>query len=77
MTFEEFQATKQLQEFDHDVGVVWNPSFTGWIYQDDLIINIDKTSRPYLEIANEVYFGTLEELEKILYDWAVDEGCFE
>lgn len=30
----------------------------------------------YLQIANQIYEGTLEELEKILFDWAREEGWF-
>ena len=28
----------------------------------------------YLNIANEEYTGSLQKLERILYDWAVSEG---
>ena len=31
----------------------------------------------YLQIANLVQEGTLEELEAALHAWALDEGCFE
>lgn len=31
----------------------------------------------YLQIANLVQEGTLEELEEVLYGWALDEGWLE
>lgn len=70
MTFQEFQATKMHQVFG------WSDDQECWQYEDDLVINISsKTGEPYLEIANECYYGTLEELELILYGWALEEGC--
>ncbi len=71
MTFKEFQATKIDTKFED--------GRFGYEYTDGLQIHrwgLTGTGYPYLEIANEFYQASLEELELILYGWALEEGYF-
>jgi hypothetical protein len=45
--------------------------------EEILHINRGRDGSFHLQIANLVHKGTLEELERILYDWALDEGWLE
>lgn len=70
MTFKEFQATRSN-------GVDPSSNQTCFVYQDNLMIFTDYRERPYLEIANVSYEAPIEELELILYGWALEEGYFD
>lgn len=45
--------------------------------EEVLHINRRRDGSFHLQIANLVHTGTLEELEEILYDWALDEGWLD
>jgi hypothetical protein len=72
MTFAEFQATRSPTN---------NDDFSDrecYLYAGNLAIFTSPTGgHPYLEIANEFYQAPLEDLELILYGWALEEGYYD
>lgn len=81
----EFRATLRLTWVDAEgrgekVFSYWNnESVTQELCDREEVLHIVR--RPdgtfYLQIANLVQDGTLEELEEALYTWAMDEGWFK
>lgn len=85
MTLAEFLATLRLTWADPDspgerVFSYWNnQAVTPEACDRTEVLHITRRSDGsfYLEIANNLHTGTLEELERVLYDWAGDEGWFD
>jgi hypothetical protein len=85
VTLIEFRATLRLTWVDAEgcgekVFSYWNnESVTQETCDREEVLHIVR--RPdgtfYLQIANLVWEGSLEELEEALYAWALDEGWFE
>jgi hypothetical protein len=81
----EFRATLRLTWVDAEglgekVFSYWNnESVTQELCDKEEVLHIVRRSDGtfYLQIANLVQDGTLEELEEVLYGWALDEGWLE
>lgn len=86
MTLAEFQATRRwCDDIPTAIGSAdWSEygrRVSGQIYVFDFYIeaadNIEGATGPYLlTLGREQYFGELEALEAVLYDWAKREDYF-
>lgn len=79
MTFEQFQATKQetstllIYVYKGDMSLPDED-----LAQECLFISKDGDGGHHLHIENQIYSDTaLEDLERILYTWAFDEGWLD
>jgi hypothetical protein len=80
MNFEQWQATgRDVPDINQVIDTCNGEMLPGRVYEGDLYIeNGDKMDRWFLTIGNSQYADDdLESLERILFDWAVDEGFFE
>lgn len=85
VTLNEFRATLRLTWVDREgraekIFSYWNneeATHESCDRQEVLHIMRMADGRFYLEIANTVREGTLEQLEQELFDWARDEGWLE
>ncbi len=82
VTLSEFRATLRLTQVDDEgrgekVFSYWNnESVTSKLCPREDVLHLIRRANGsfYLEIANIVQEGSLEELEEALYEWASDEG---
>ncbi len=85
VTLADFQATLRLtwadpESPDERVFSYWNnEAVTPEACDRTEVMHIARSPDGafYLEISNVLHTGTLEELEKILYEWARDEGWLD
>ena len=85
VTLSQFRATLRLAWVDAEgrgekVFSYWNhESVTHDLCNREEVLHIVRRSDGsfYLQVANLVQEGTLEELEEVLYGWALDEGWLE
>jgi hypothetical protein len=81
-SLKEFRASLRLtwespESLDELIFSYWNNASATSSFCDTeevLHINRSRDGSFYLQISNLVHTGTLEELEAILYTWALDEG---
>jgi hypothetical protein len=82
ITLNEFRATLRLtwvdpEGRDEKIFSYWNNEFvTHEACDREAVLHIIRRTDGifYLEIANLLHEGTLDELEEALYSWALDEG---
>ena len=70
MNFNDFKASKQeLPLDDKTTAICYVDTHLANIAEERVWINRDKSGLLTLQIENQHYKGTLDELEKILWDW--------
>ena len=82
VTIQDFRATRRTFTVADESGV--KSILTYWVNAESLP-NLDEAlhikcgpnENYYLEIANMSYRGVLQDLEEVLYQWALDEDWFE
>lgn len=85
VTLSQFRATLRLTWVDAEgrgekVFSYWNnESVTHDLCNREEVLHIVRRSDGsfYLQIANQLQEGALEELEAALFEWALDEGWFD
>jgi len=85
VSLNDFRATLRLTWIDHNgrgekIFSYWNnDAVTFDLCNRDEVLHIVRSQEGdfLLEISNLCHTGTLEELEKLLYGWAQDEGWFD
>lgn len=85
VSLSEFRATLRLTWVDPEgrgemIFSYWNNgSVTHELCDREEVLNIIRRADGsfYLQIANLLHKGSLEELEEALYEWAKDEGWFD
>ena len=82
VSIQDFRSTRRILTVDdapqsESILSYWNNSGPDFDFDEVLHIKCGPNEKYYLEIANTLHEGTLQELEEVLYQWALDEGWFD
>lgn len=69
-TLEAFRATRRrVDDVSAALPALYEDKTPAYVYDEDTVIDILPDGRVSLCIENQIYAGTLAELEKILFEW--------
>jgi len=82
ISIDDFRSTLRVitpgGETDHEtIYTYWNNSDEDLGQEEILHLKRRNDGGYHLEIANVLYEGSHQELEEVLYQWALDEGWFD